>query len=73
MKAESTRLTALPGLIACDRQLACRFAGKPFVFDHFIVTQWLDTGNMSQQDSAERMNKIRFETIDPRVDVADLR
>jgi hypothetical protein len=75
MKAESARLAALPGLLACDRQLACRFAGKPFVFDHFIVRQLLDTGKLSQQDLAERMakQKIRLVTVDPRVDVADLR
>jgi hypothetical protein len=75
MKAESARLAALPGLLACDRQLACRFAGKPFVFDHFIVRELLDTGKLSQQDLAERMSnqKIRLVTVDPRVDVADLR
>ena len=75
MRAESARVAAIPGPVACDYELACRFAGKPFVFDPFIVGQLAATGKISQPDLAARIHdqKICFEKIDRRVDVADLR
>ena len=75
MKAETARIAAIPGLVACDRELACRSAGKPFVFDPFVVGERVGTGGLSAEDvnriAADR--KIHFEKIDPRVDDADLR
>lgn len=75
MKAETARIAAIPGPVVCDFQLPCRFAGKPFVFDPFIVGELVGTGRLSQREIAERIDnlEIRFEKIDRRVDVADLR
>jgi len=75
MKAETARIAAIPGPVACDYELACRFAGKPFVFDPFVVGQEVATGRISQRDVDARIKnmKLCFEKIDPRVDVADLR
>ena len=73
MKAETARIAAIPGPVVCDFQMPCRFAGKPFVFDPFIVGQLVATGRLSPQDVAGRIDslKICFEKIDRRVDVAD--
>lgn len=75
MQAETARIAAIPGPVACDYELVCRFAGKPFVFDLTMAGEGVATGTISQTDLAERIKslKIRFEKIDPRVDVADLR
>ncbi len=75
MEAETARIAAIPGPVVCDFQMACRFAGKPFVLDPFIVGQLVATGRLSPREVAKRIDglKIRFEKIDRRVDVADLR
>jgi hypothetical protein len=75
MKAETARIASLPGPVVCDFQLPCRSAGKPFVFDPFIVGERTGTGQFSGEEvwakAAER--GIRFEKIDPRVELSDLR
>jgi hypothetical protein len=75
-KAESARISAIPGSVVCvSVLLACRFAGKPFVYDSFIVGQHVATGRISQCEVTEKINdrKIRFETIDQRADLYDLK
>jgi hypothetical protein len=75
MQAETARIAAIPGLVVCDYQMPCRSAGKPLVFDQFSVTERIKTSEMSRQDMLARAHArgIRFEKIDPRVDVSDLR
>jgi hypothetical protein len=75
MKAETARIATIPGLVVCDYQLPCRFAGKPYVFDAFVVAQRIKTGEMSREDMLARAyaRGIRFVKIDPRVEVSDLR
>jgi hypothetical protein len=75
MQAESTRISAIPGPVVCeDVPLACRFAGKPFVFDPFTVGQLVATGRISRAELARKIGdlKLRFEAIDPRVDISSL-
>jgi hypothetical protein len=75
MKAETARIASIPGPVVCDLELTCRSAGKRFVFDPFVVGQYVRTGRISQHDVDERTKNmmLRFEKIDPRVDDADLR
>jgi dolichyl-phosphate-mannose-protein mannosyltransferase len=76
MTAESARIAAIPGPVSCYRALlACRLAGKPLVFDPFIVGEYIGTGRISQREVAEKISerKIRFEAVDPRTDLLDLR
>jgi hypothetical protein len=75
MKAETARIAAIPGLVVCDYQMPCRSAGKPMVFDQFAVTERVATGQMSAHEVGEiaAARKIRFEHVDRRVDVSDLR
>jgi len=74
-KAETARIAAIPGLVVCDYELPCRSAGKPLVYDNFAVTARVATGGMSAREVAEiaAARKIRFEKVDRRVDVSDLR
>jgi hypothetical protein len=75
MQAESARISAIPGPVVCeDVPLACRFAGKPFVFDPFTVGQLIATGRISQAEVSHKIGdlKLRFETVDPRADISSL-
>jgi hypothetical protein len=68
MKAETARISAIPGRVVCDVvPLACRLAGKPFVFDAFTVGQLVAAGRISQSELSEKISagKLRFEAIDP--------
>jgi predicted CoA-binding protein len=40
-------LAAIPGPVACQNLVVCRMAGKPFVYDHFWITQLVETGRMT--------------------------
>src|SRR6185295_18996027 len=48
-RAEEARTAAIPGPVACSNLVVCRMAGKPFVYDHFWVTQLFETGRMTWQ------------------------
>jgi hypothetical protein len=75
MQAESTRISAIPGPVVCeDVPLACRFAGKPFVFDPFTVGQLVAAGRISRAEVSRKIDdlKLHFEAIDPRVDISSL-
>jgi hypothetical protein len=75
MKAETARISAIPGRVVCDVvPLACRLAGKPFVFDAFTVGQLVAAGRISQSELSEKISagKLRFEAIDPRADISSL-
>jgi hypothetical protein len=75
MKAETARISAIPGRVVCDVvPLACRFAGRPFVFDAFTVGQLVAAGRISQSELSEKISagKLRFEAIDPRADISSL-
>src|SRR6185295_8190015 len=43
-RAEAARVAAIPGPVACQNLVVCRMAGKPFVYDHFWITQLVETG-----------------------------
>jgi hypothetical protein len=75
MKAESARIAAIPGPVTCKVALACRFAGKRFVYDPFIVGEYVATGRLSEQDVLREVNqrKIRFESVDDRTSISELR
>jgi hypothetical protein len=75
LHAETARIAAIPGLVVCDYEIVCRSAGKPLAYDQFAVSQRRGTGQMSPQEIAAiaAARKIRFEKVDRRVDVADLR
>jgi hypothetical protein len=74
MAAESTRISGIEGKVVCSVMLACRFAEKRLVFDPFIVGEYVATGRISQTEVATRASarNLRFETIDPRVEVGNL-
>ena len=46
-RAEAARVAAIPGPVACQNLVVCRMAGKPFVYDHFWITQLVETGRMT--------------------------
>jgi hypothetical protein len=75
MKAETARISAIPGPVVCEVvPLACRFAGKAFVFDAFTVGQLVAAGRISQAELSKKISdgKLRFEAIDPRADISSL-
>jgi hypothetical protein len=75
MKAESARISAIPGPVVCENvPLACRFADQSFAFDTFTVGQPVGAGRISQPEISEKIGgrKLRFEAIDPRADISSL-
>jgi hypothetical protein len=73
-RAEAARLAAIPHPIACFNLVICRMADKPFVFDHFKVSQMVATGAYSWDDIAAMTlaQNISFEAVDPRARVDSL-
>jgi hypothetical protein len=75
MQAESARISAIPGPVACKNvPLACRFADQPFAFHKFTVGQSTAAKGLSQSELSERNGdlKLRFEAVDPRADISNL-
>lgn len=73
-RAEASRIATIPGPVACSNLVVCRMAGKPFVYDHFWVTQIVETGKMTWQQVeqfARRQGIVKDET-DPRANVRSL-
>jgi len=73
-RAEAVRVAAIPGPIACSNLVVCRLAGKPFVFDHFWITQMVETGMLTwrQVETLARRNGIVKDDEDPRANVRSL-
>ncbi len=73
-RAEAARVAAIPGPVACQNLVVCRMAGKPFVYDHFWVTQLVETGRMSWQQVAQlaRRKAIVKDETDPRANITSL-
>src|SRR5207248_11396204 len=67
-------LPIFPGPVACQNLVVCRMAGKPFVYDHFWVTQLVETGKMSSQqvEQLARRKAIVRDDTDPRANVRSL-
>lgn len=65
---EVARIKAMPGPVTCSIMTVCRQAGKPYVWDHFWMTQRAATTHrdFSKLEAEARAQGIRFETIDPR-------
>jgi hypothetical protein len=73
-RAEAARTAAIPGPVACQNLVVCRMAGKPFVYDHFWVTQLVETGKMNgrQVETLARRNGIVKDDTDKRANVTSL-
>jgi hypothetical protein len=73
-RAEAARTAAIPGPVACSNLVVCRLAGKPFVYDHFLVTQLVETGRMTWQqiEQLARRKAIVKDTTDPRANITSL-
>jgi hypothetical protein len=73
-RAEAVRIAAIPGPVACSNLVVCRMAGKPFVYDHFWVTQLVETGRMTWQQAEQlaRRKAVIRDKIDPRANVTAL-
>jgi hypothetical protein len=52
VKAESAKVAAIPGNVACTNKLVCRLAGKPLVVDEFKTGELVATGRMSNTELA---------------------
>jgi hypothetical protein len=68
MKKEVARIKAIPGPVTCTIMAVCRQAGKPYVWDHFWMTQRaaVTHSDFSLFEAQARARGVRFETIDPR-------
>jgi hypothetical protein len=73
-RAEAARTAAIPGPVACSNLVVCRMAGKPFVYDHFYITQLVETGRMSWQhvDQYARRKAIVKDETDRRANITSL-
>jgi hypothetical protein len=73
-RTEAARTAAIPGPVACSNLVVCRMAGKPFVYDHFLVTQLVETGRMTWQqiEQLARRKAIMKDATDPRANVTSL-
>jgi hypothetical protein len=73
-RAEAARVAAIPGPVACQNLVVCRMAGKPFVYDHFWITQLVETGRMTwdQVEQLARRKAIVRDDTDPRANVRSL-
>jgi hypothetical protein len=73
-RAEAARTAAIPGPVACSNLVVCRMAGKPFVYDHFWVTQLIETGKMTWQqvEQLARRKAIVKDNTDPRANITSL-
>lgn len=65
LKSEVSRISELPGNIACDVFIVCYYAGKTFVFDGFAMDQRLATARWSAErlQSEIASHSIRFENV----------
>jgi hypothetical protein len=72
--AEAARTAAIPGPVACSNLVVCRMAGKPFVYDHFLVTQLVETGRMTwaQVEQLARRKAIVKDETDKRANITSL-
>ena len=72
--AEAARVAAVATPVVCSNVVVCRMAGKPYVFDHYKVSQMLETRNYSQEQIADKVRAagIVFETIDQRTKATSL-
>jgi hypothetical protein len=73
-RAEAARVAAMPGPIACSNLVVCRMAGKPFVYDAFLVSQLLEAGKASAADIAAKLHAkgIVIGPIDERAKASSL-
>src|SRR3954470_18554312 len=73
-RAEAARTAAVPGPVACSNLVVCRMAGKPFVYDHFWVTQLIETGKMTWQqvEQLARRKAIVKDNTDRRANITSL-
>ena len=73
-RAEAARTATIPGPVACQNLVVCRMAGKRFVYDHFWITQLVETGRMNwrQVETLARRNGIVKDDTDKRANITSL-
>ncbi|MGB9369900.1 MAG: hypothetical protein WCE79_28225 [Xanthobacteraceae bacterium] len=73
-RAEAARTAAIPGPVACSNLVVCRMAVKPFVYDHFWITQLVETGRMTwpQVEQLARRKAIVKDETDRRANITSL-
>lgn len=73
-RAETARVAAMPGLVACSNLVVCRAAGKPFVYDHFKTMMMVETGMLTYAELGEltRRKGIVKDETDPRAKVTSI-
>jgi hypothetical protein len=71
---EVARIRAMPGDASCDITAVCRWAGKPFVFDHYAMGLIVATGRLSESELWARVGAqhLTSVTVDPRTQVRSL-
>jgi hypothetical protein len=63
VRAEVANVATIPGSIACSNLVLCRMAGKPFVYDHFYVTQLIATGRMTAAELEARLKSAGIRPV----------
>jgi hypothetical protein len=73
-RAEAVRTATIPGPVGCSNLVVCRMAGKPFVYDHFYITQLVETGRMTWQqvEQLARRKAIVKDETDRRANITSL-
>ena len=73
-RTEAARTAAIPGPVACSNLVVCRMAGKPFVYDRFLITQLVETGRMTwaQVEQLARRKAIVKDETDKRANITSL-
>jgi hypothetical protein len=52
---DAARVAAMPGDVACDIKIMCRFAKKPFVVDEFKIEELIATGKATTAEVASML------------------
>jgi hypothetical protein len=68
VREEAARIAKIPGPVACDFKVACRLAGKPFVYDDFRAEMLVATGASGGLDEQGliRAHGLTYVRNDPR-------
>ena len=64
--SEAARIAAIPGPVVCDVPTVARRAGKPFVYDPFVIPQRIKAGRLTRAEADRRIAAagIRFEKVE---------
>ncbi len=63
-KAEIARVAAIPGPAVCNNIMSvCRWAGKPFVYDHFTAFRHIAAGRMTEAEVEDRLRAMGAQIV----------